>query len=92
MGDPMLKKEKCCEGDRSAHASEIRKFIWSHSAFHDKKSYGTPFLISFIVNSQPKLPDSSIKRSEVGSNSQDGPGDDEVTGHREFEYGENSLN
>ena len=51
-----------------------------------------PFLISLKVNSQPKLPDRSIKRREVGSNSQDVPDDDEVTGNREFEYGDNSLN
>ena len=25
VGDPMLKIEKCCEGDRATHASEIRK-------------------------------------------------------------------
>ena len=50
----------------------------------------TPFLISFIVNSQPKLQDRSIKRSEVGSNSQNEPDVDEVTGNREFEYGDNS--
>ena len=33
VGDPMLKIEKCCEGDRS----EIRKLISSHLAFHDKR-------------------------------------------------------
>ena len=37
VGDPMLKIEKCCEGDRSAHASEIRKLISSHLVFNDKR-------------------------------------------------------
>ena len=36
VGDPMLKIDKCCEGDRSAHASEVSKLISSHLAFHDK--------------------------------------------------------